>query len=605
MTLVQKIILGLILAAVFGLMVSVSLQESAIMDELAHIPAGYGYLKYFDYRLNPEHPPLVKMLAALPLAFMDLKFPTESSSWQDDVNGQWITGTKFLYESGNNADQIINWARVGPILLTLVLTFFTYFLAKELLGSKWAFLPTLMVAFSPTVLAQGHYVTTDIGAALGFLAATYYFIRFLNYSSKRNLWLAGIAFGFAQLLKFSAVLLVPYFILLVLIFDGAKIYELIKRKREIIQKSLKTLGTSLGRLFLIFLIGVALIYPFYLLTTLNYPPERQLRDTAFTLDSFASGPTPAGEICKPFRCIADATIWASDKPLVRPLAEYLLGILMVLQRSAGGNTVYFLGEVSADAGPLYFPVVYALKEPIPVLALIFAALAFSLYQIGKSISRRTASLTNYLGTHSAEFALLIFILIYGLYSVTSPLNIGVRHLLPIMPPLYLLTVSSLKNWVMTDKSRRKTGFVLIMVAWLMVEAAISYPFYLSYFNEFAGTNNGWRYVTDSNYDWGQDLKRLKEFSDKESVDKIAIDYFGGGSPTYYLGDRTESWQSAKGNPLESNIEWLAVSINTIQGAKGRAAPDFQRNPEDEYQWLKNPYEPYAAAGKSIFIYKLD
>src|SRR3990167_8417797 len=97
--------LGLIVLLSFVLMFSASIQESATMDELAHIPSGYGYLKYFDYRLNPEHPPLVKMLAALPLAFMDLNFPTESISWQDDVNGQWITGTKFLYESGNNRSE--------------------------------------------------------------------------------------------------------------------------------------------------------------------------------------------------------------------------------------------------------------------------------------------------------------------------------------------------------------------------------------------------------------------------------------------------------------------------------------------------------------------
>ncbi len=575
------------------------------MDELAHIPAGYGYLKYFDYRLNPEHPPIVKMLAALPLVFMDLKFPTESTSWQDDVNGQWTTGAKFLYESGNNADQIIGWARVGPIFLTLLLIFLTYLWAKEMMGPKWAYLPTLMLAFSPTILAQGHYVTTDIGAALGFLGATYFFLKFFNYPSKKNLWFAGVSFGLAELLKFSTVLLVPYFILLVLIFDGAKVYQLVKAREKIIRRSLKAIGSSLIRLFLVFLVGVATIYPFYFLTTLNYPAEKQARDTDFILGSFAGGRGPAGEFCKPLRCVAEATIWASDKPLVRPLAEYLLGIEMVLQRSAGGNTIYFLGEVSASGDPLYFPVVYLLKESIPALILVFLALALGFYQTGRTILRRKTFFTNYLGTHSAEFSLLILILLYGLYSVTSPLNIGIRHLIPIMPPLYLLTASSLKNWVMTDKGRRKTGFVLIMVAWLMVEAAISYPFYLSYFNEFVGTNNGWRYVTDSNYDWGQDLKRLKEFADKEGVEKIAIDYFGGGSPQYYLGDKAVSWQSAKGNPLESNIKWLAISINTIQGAKGKPVSGYERNPEDEYQWLKNPYEPYAKAGKSIFIYKLN
>ena len=69
------------------------------MDELAHIPAGYGYVKYLDYRLNPEHPPLVKAIAALPLLFQKLKFPTDKSAWQKDVNGQWQSGAQFLYES--------------------------------------------------------------------------------------------------------------------------------------------------------------------------------------------------------------------------------------------------------------------------------------------------------------------------------------------------------------------------------------------------------------------------------------------------------------------------------------------------------------------------
>ncbi|MBI2011117.1 MAG: glycosyltransferase family 39 protein [Candidatus Colwellbacteria bacterium] len=597
MTLTEKFILGLILVAIFGLMLSVSLEESAIMDELAHIPAGFSYVKLFDYRLNPEHPPLVKMLAGLPLAFMDLNFPTESTSWQDDVNGQWVTGTEFLYESGNNADQIIAWARVGPMLLTLVLIFFTYFWAKEMMGAKWAFLPTLMVAFSPTVLAHGHYVTTDIGAALGFLVATYYFIRFLNYQSKRNLWLAGIAFGFAQLLKFSTVLLVPLVILLVLIFSGIKAFQ---------KKSWRTIGIPVVKTFLIFLIGLAVIYPFYLLTTINYPPEKQAADTEFILTSFAGGRDPARESCKPLRCVAEATIWASDKPLLRPMAQYLLGIEMVLQRSAGGNTVYFLGEVSADAGPLYFPVVYKLKEPIPILILIAIAFLFSLYQIGKSIAKKSASFTNYLGTHQAEFALLTLILVYGLYSITSPLNIGVRHLLPILPPIYLLTAGSLKNWVMADKSRKKMGFVLVMTAWLLVEAVITYPHYLSYFNEAVGTNNGWRYVTDSNYDWGQDMKRLKAFATKNpEIDKIAIDYFGGASPSYYLGSKFVAWQSNKGNPLDSDIKWFAISVNTLQNATAMTASDFERKAEDEYQWLKKPYEPYARAGKSIFIYKLD
>src|SRR3989344_5731594 len=168
------------------LSVGASLQESAIMDELAHIPAGYGYVRYLDYRLNPEHPPLVKALAALPLIFQNsfgsaqdkLNFPTNKDSWQSDVNGQWSAGSQFLYESGNDADKIIQWSRLGPIILTLLLIIFIYLWAKELIGRWWALLPTFLFALSPTVLAHGHYVTTDLGAAFGIFIATYYFIKF-------------------------------------------------------------------------------------------------------------------------------------------------------------------------------------------------------------------------------------------------------------------------------------------------------------------------------------------------------------------------------------------------------------------------------------------
>lgn len=92
-------IVALITVASFNLMFKSSLGELAVMDELAHIPAGYSYVRYLDYRLNPEHPPLVKALAALPLLFQNLNFPTDKSAWQNDVNGQWEVGAQFLYES--------------------------------------------------------------------------------------------------------------------------------------------------------------------------------------------------------------------------------------------------------------------------------------------------------------------------------------------------------------------------------------------------------------------------------------------------------------------------------------------------------------------------
>ena len=597
--------LGLILLASFLVMFTASLQESAIMDELAHIPAGYGYVKFLDYRLNPEHPPLVKMIAALPLVFIHLNFPTDKAAWKNDINGQWAVGTQFLYESGNNADQIIQWARVGPMILTLILISFVYFWSRELLGPKWAFLPTALTAFSPTILAHGHYVTTDIGAALGVIIAIYFFVKFLRQQNHRNLIFAGLAFGFAQLLKFSAVILIPYFLILAAIFWG------ISNHRNL-RGGFGKLTASAWRIFrsviLVFLIGLIFIYPFYFITTLNYPIEKQVHDTDFILSSFAAGPPAPGEICTPMRCVAELDIWMADKPLLRPIAQYMLGILMVVQRSAGGNTAYFLGEVSASGSPLYFPAVYLMKESLPVLIFMALTLLYALYRVGRAIKKRQLNFTDYSLTRLPELSMLLFIIIYGVYSITSPLNIGVRHLLPIMPLAYVLTAAGLKSFAHAGNQKLKLGLMSMLVLWFLVSVGRAYPHYLSYFNEAIGTNNGWRYVTDSNYDWGQDLKRLKEFIDNppagEKIDKIAVDYFGGGSPTYYLGDKAVLWQSAKGSPKESGVQWLAVSVGFLQNAKGGLHPGHTRNPGDEYQWLNNYETPYAKAGKSIFIYKL-
>lgn len=576
------------------------------MDELAHIPAGYGNVKLLDYRLNPEHPPLVKMIAALPLTFMHLNFPTDKTAWREDINGQWAVGTQFLYESGNNADQIIQWARVGPMILTLILISFVYFWSRKLLGSRWAFLPTILTAFSPTILAHGHYVTTDIGAALGVIVALYFFVAFLTQHSHRNLIFSGLAFGFAQLLKFSAVILIPYFLILAAIFWG------VSRRRNLhdgFGKLTANAWRTLRSVILIFLIGLILIYPFYLITTLNYPIEKQVHDTDFILSSFANGPPAPGEICAPMRCVAEADIWMAHQPLLRPLAQYMLGILMVVQRSAGGNTAYFLGEVSSSGSPLYFPTVYLMKESLPVLIFVTLTLLYALYHAGQTIRKRQLNFVDYLLTRLPELSMLLFIIIYGVYSITSPLNIGVRHLIPIMPLVYILTAAGLKSFVQAGNQKLRLGLIGILVLWFLVGVGRTYPHYLSYFNEAIGIDNGWRYVTDSNYDWGQDLTRLERFVDNppagEKIDKIAIDYFGGGSPTYYLRDKAIPWQSAKGDPKESGIRWLAVSVGFLQNAKGELYSGHTRNPKDEYRWLTNYEEPYARAGKSIFIYKLN
>ena len=578
-------ILILILIVSFSLMLSVSPKESATMDELAHIPAGYGYLQYLDYRLNPEHPPLVKVISAIPLLFLGLDFPITHSSWSEDINGQWEVGNQFLYHSGNDADRLIFWARLGPTILTLLLSVFIFLWAKELLGARWALLPTFLFAFSPTVLAHGHYVTTDIGAAFGVVSATYFFIKFLLKPTGWHLVFAGLAFGVAQLMKFSVALLAPYFLILILIW-GVRRWA---RLRHFLS------------LAAIFLIGLFLIYLVYFLFTLNYPISKQVADTESIMAS------------SKYPWLAELNVKMAGDKFFRPLAQYLLGLLMAGQRSAHGNTAYFLGKISNAGWWYYFPVIFLLKEPISSLILILAAFLFGFWKIIKQFKIKNLKLKilfDYLGTHFAEFSMLVFVIFYWLYSMQSSLNIGLRHILPTTPFIYILTASGLKNWANNRflKYSFKLGLIILFLFWHLLETVRAHPFYLSYFNQFGGgVDQGYRNVTDSNYDWGQDLKRLAVFVKEKNIKKIAVDYFGGGEAKYYLGEKAESWWSARGNPKDIGVEWLAVSINTLQGALAKPVANFQRNPEDEYRWLqelRDPLKPDFRAGTSILIYKL-
>jgi len=593
----------LIIAVSLSLMLLVSSQESATMDELAHIPSGYSYLRHLDYRLNPEHPPLVKALSAIPLMFMGLNFPVDHSSWNNDVNGQWAAGNQFIYWSGNNADWLVFWARLGPIILTLLLVLLIYVWARELLGDWWGLLPAYLFAFSPTVLAHGHYVTTDIGAAFGIVLGTYFFIKYLLKPAGKHLIFAGLAFGAAQLMKFSVALLIPYFIVLTLAWVIRNLPD-----RQTSQKFWK----KFLALAAIFSIGYFLVYLVYFIFTVNYPVSKQVSDTEFILTSFKQ------------RLIADTDIQVAGNKFFRPLAHYFLGILMAGQRSANGNTAYFLGQISAAGWWYYFPVVFLLKEPISSLVLILAVFLFGFWGIIKKFKIKVSKFKfqdsgfktqvlrfkNYLGTHFPEFSMLFFVAFYWLYSMQSQLNIGVRHILPTMPFIYILTTAGLKNWANSRfwKHSLKIGLIFVFLFWYFLEMVWAFPFYLSYFNQLGGgVSQGYRNVTDSNYDWGQDLKRLAAFVKEKNIEKIAVEYFGGGDVKYYLSDKAETWQSSRGNPKDIGIKWLAVSVNNLEGALAKTAAGFARNPEDEYPWLreiKNPFQPDFKAGTSIFIYKL-
>lgn len=599
----EYILPAALLAIMFVLMLASSWNDSAIIDELAHIPAGYSYVFLGDYRLNPEHPPLAKDIAALPLVFETLNFPTNIKSWQDDINGQWDQGRIFLYESGNNPDSILHLMRFPMMLLAVVFGGLLWAWVRKHFNKTVALMTLFFYAFSPTFIAHSRFVTTDLAASFAFFIGITTFLRFLNDPSRKNIVFAGLAFGVAELLKFSLILLFPIDGIILIVWALSQI-QLSKSER------LKLFFSLLLKTILIVAIGFVVIWALYAYHTWNYPAERQLRDATAILTSFRYRPLVAFDL------------WLIRNPFLRPLGQYFLGVFMVLQRAAGGNTQYFLGDVSAAGTRIYFPLLYLLKEPLSLHILSIIALVLAL---GRVIRARTKSLTATLGwarDHSIECASFVFIGVYWASSLSSSLNIGVRHILPTFPFIYLLVSREISTWLRYWEPNRISSWwdwlrqvwhvyiasvpryivVWLLVLWQASSVIAAFPAYLSYYNELGGgVANGYLIGVDSNYDWGQDLKRLRDYVETNGIQKIAVDYFGGGSPAYYLGEKFEPWNSAKGYP--PNGGWFAISATFQMGSYGKLIDNFTRKPEDSYEWLK-PFRLVARAGESIFIYHL-
>jgi hypothetical protein len=275
-----------------------------------------------------------------------------------------------------------------------------------------------------------------------------------------------------------------------------------------------------------------------------------------------------------------------------------------------------------------------LKEPIPTLIIVFLALALAAWwTIKKTLKRKSTGgptigrrMLDYLTLNFGEFSIASFIVLYWGYSMHSPLNIGIRHILPTIPLIFILAAVVWKKWItklnfgamassymLTANSIMdsfatlarsflssivKYIFLILLLAWLLLETFFAAPYFLSYFNELGGgVQGGYHFVTDSNYDWGQDLLRLQSWVNANpQVDKIAVDYFGGGDPQYYLGNKEVNWSSAQGNPAAQGIHWLAVSVNTLELATQPLAPGNARNASDTYSWLTALRPPADASG---------
>ncbi len=568
-------IVPLLLIISAALATSSLLGDSPTFDEPLHLASGVAMLKHGDFRMSADHPPLARIWCALPLMLMSDTSPgAEDEAWVDaDIVAY---GVKWMFEM-NDPQRLIVPARLMMVLALIATCLTTYALARRVFGPDAGLLALLIAALSPTLLAHGRLVTTDLPIAL-FIALT-----LLTYSLllERVTWprliAAGLAVGAAAVSKMSWPLVLPAMgiMLFAALVRSARNQAERERESHVAAESATVLkprggtrefeksgksrrdattlpqplpgregGQSAIRPPLpgreggqartspaLLIVGSAALAGFVWLAIWSaYGWQRTL-----------IAPLPAGasaeETARYERSLEtinfqwhyalhdenDVSRTGLVASLCRAAVDYSLlpdGYVFGLARTlffTGARTAYFLGDYSESGWRGYFPTVFLIKTPIAAIGLMFAGAA-ALW-----IARlRPRDVTLLAG-------MAAFIVIYGGYLIASNVNLGHRHLLPIYPLLYAIAGGA-AAWCSVRLGR---WLVAAAAVWLVAANAYIYPHYLSYFNELiGGPAHGHEYVVDSSIDWGQDLLRLRDFAAREKP--VYLSYFGSADPQRYL-----------------------------------------------------------------------
>ncbi len=587
---IQSLIFSvLIVISACILIVTASWNESLTFDEVTYIPSGYSYLTRADMRINPEHPPLFKDIAALPLLFMDIHQDAFSTpSWNDNSNDQWEFGKQFLFKSGNDANAIAHAARL-PMLFFFILTAGVIFIwTRSRFGNTAAYMALVVFCFSPSIMAHAGFVTNDVASACGALVGLFAFAYFLRQPTYIRAFIAGLGLGFALLTKFSNVLLIPLFLGFALCYtyfsSNAERSSLTLRLSALLKISIK-IGTICAVAIIV------CVYPLYALHVSHYPAEKQRLDTHAITNGFSlTGPL----------------VWLSDKPVVRPFAHFILGVSMNVIRTGGVSKSYLAGEISNDAPTLYFPIAYLIKEPLPWILLTILGLSAGIFGFFKQVTmKRRSDKDAFFTTYQDELLMVSWIFAYGGLSIAGNLAIGIRHIFPLYPFIIML-VCGMIVWAISYMAKRHATYsriahvgVWLLIIWYVVENLIAFPFYLPYFNQLVGgSKNGGAYLNDSNVDWGQELIRLRAWLDENNVTRIEGDIFTSTYIEYYLGNRFiplwhNKYSSAEDFMTHSETEWIAISESTLRAgwALGR------------YTWLQ-AHEPVTTIGHAMRVYRI-
>lgn len=457
----QVLLLGFVFLASVVLMRG----KSVTFDEVTHLPSGYSYLIQHAVRYNQQHPPFIKEICALPLLLIGVRTPAVFP------DSEWNFGEEFLFSQ--DADRILFWGRLPAVLLSVGLGLLIMRWAADLWGNLAGLFALFLYAFDPTITAHSQLVTTDIGVACFSTLYLYLLRGYLSNPGWKRLCLSGLSLGMALGSKFSAVVLLPISLVLIVMSNWG------------------TTGTA----------GLETTSQEPLVTNPLISDKLMKRLGAFLM----------------MVTIAALFLWIIYFCPTDP-QFYWKGIKAVNQDHGKNPYFYLMGELKQGGWIYYLIVAWLVKTPIPMI--LFLAASFGLYLA----RRRTSALEEaFLWVPFSGY--LIFYALFGD-------DIGIRYLIPCFPFMFIFSARLVPSIQETGRPFR-IAFIAALF-WLVTEWVSIMPDHLSYFNQVAGgSENGIEWLDNSNVDWGQGLKQFREYLQTHNIDDYAYCYFGTGRPQFY------------------------------------------------------------------------
>lgn len=496
---------------------------SATVDEPIHLASGYEWFKG-DLTLDMTHPPLSRILGALPLRLAGLPYPQPT--------GMVDRGNQLLYHGDRYVKNLAR-ARIGNLVLLALAIVSVAAWARRLFPPGVSLAATALFTAHPLLLGHAGLITTDLSVAATLPLALLALDCYLEAPTARRGTLLGIAVALGVLSKFSFFVFFPPCVLVMLLLR-------------------RPLQVRAATLLLALVVAFVTAWGGY-----RFDFRR-----------------PAGVVERG----GEMLDWAAPAPL-KPLARLMgriplpapampVGMAQVKLHEMGGHTAYLLGRESRTGWWYYFPVVLFYKSPLPWLMLVaWGAMALMRDRNGAVFFATGAAIL--------------------LTAMTTSLNIGARHILPLLAPLSVCGGYAVVHIWRTARDAFGRTVLAALLAWLVVGVSVEHPDYLAWYNELAQPSPSW-FAADSNIDWGQDMLRLAR-----AVEELRIDHMHAAfMNSTRLG--AHGIQVSALVPHQKVTGWVAVSENWLRFGEAKG----------DYDWL-SAYRPVRQVGKSIRLYYIE